>query len=338
MSEGRGGIDWKGLFVDKSIDLFLIPLGLFGALWLQSWVEAKKEKGDYAALIGDFTTEVGQNHDKVERLEVVLGPMTETSPEKVLGPLQVELDTFKTESEQLSVVFDCIDDYIDASLKRPALLEVLTPMGAPAPTPAATDPPVAAAPEEEPEARPDPAAAKEELAEVLGDCAKVLDDAAKRKPARPRAIDLSATYQYVVWQVYLSNGIKLFKDPQAKGLGLQLGQAYASQREVEARLDDIEELFNDTLMKSAGRLAALVSESSELVTPDSEPDELKAAHVRIKEMSLEAFGIRYELDNVRSVITLKVGRLKDYVVKMNTHLDEVKAQLVTETARVGTGL
>ena len=44
--EGGGDINWKELLVDKSIDVVLVPLGLFAALWFQGWVDDRKEKED----------------------------------------------------------------------------------------------------------------------------------------------------------------------------------------------------------------------------------------------------------------------------------------------------
>lgn len=355
MSESRGGIDWKALSVDKGIDAFLIPLGLFAALWFQGWVDEGKERKDYAALIGDFTTEVNQNLGKVSALEVYLGPMSATEPDQALGPLQAKFDNLKAETERLSTVFECVDLHFDVSIKDPAFLAAIS-KATPAPTIAAALPapdgaepapdgaeptPVAGAPVEAAPVEAEPALKlspeKQALKEELEACDKVLEDADNGKLERLPAIDLSPFYQYVVWQVYLSNGIKLFKDQQAKSLGLKLGEVYAAQREVEKRLSDIETLFNDTLMKSSGQLAALVSESAELLPDDAETDDLKEAQPRIQEMSQEAWDIRYGIDNIKSVVALKVVRLKTYVLKMNAALAEVKSMLEAETQRVGTG-
>ncbi len=137
--------------------------------------------------------------------------------------------------------------------------------------------------------------------------------------------------------MYLSNGIKLFKDKPAKDLGLELGQVHAAQREVEKRLGEIETLFNDTLMTSTGQLAALISESAELLPGDAELEDFKEAQPRIQEMSQGAWEIRCDIDNIKSVVALEVARLKSYVLKLNEKLGVVKSMLAAETQRVGTG-
>ncbi|MFO0749428.1 MAG: hypothetical protein U1F43_27735 [Myxococcota bacterium] len=42
-----GGISWKELLIDKGIDVVIIPIGLFAALWFQGWVDERKERSDY---------------------------------------------------------------------------------------------------------------------------------------------------------------------------------------------------------------------------------------------------------------------------------------------------
>lgn len=333
----KSGIPWKELMVDKSIDAILIPVGLFAALWLQNVVEQKKEREDYVALIADFRTEVVGNRAKVGSLEKDIGPLGDTDPEKVLGPLQVQLDGMKDDSEQLSALFDCADMMFDLAVKAPGLL-------APEPTPKPEATPPAPSPTGEvavvPEEAPAPKLAgaevldEEELAEVAR-CQTLFEKFEKEEPATFTGVDLSPFYGYVVWTVYLQNGIKLFKDPQAKGLGLKLGGIYAAQREVETRLDDIETLFNESLMKSSGKLAALVAESDDLLPDEPTPDVLRAAQERLQEMSEEAFDLRYEVENLRNILSLKVARLKGYVNGMNTQLDEVIQALDTEQTRIG---
>lgn len=345
MSEGGGRIDWKSLSVDKAIDAVLIPVGLFLALWFQGWVDGNKEKEDYAALIGDFQREVGSNQGKLEVLENNLGPIADLEPATVLGPLQATFDQFKADTERLSSQFDCFDLFFELSVKAPSLRPP-TPSTAPRPVPEVKPAPApgevvpeAEAPGEEVLAdrkSADLAAGlTEEQATRLAECNALMDAAEKEKPKRFTGVDLSPFYEYVVWQVYLQNGIKLFKDGQAKQLGLLLGEAYAAQREVEKRLDEIARLFNDSLMKSSGNLAALVAEVGELLPDEPSAEDLSEARARVKEMSQEAFDTRYEIENVRSVVALKVTRLKEYLAKTRERLDRAKSALGAEQLRVG---
>jgi len=318
-----GGISWKELLVDKSIDAILIPVGLFAALWFQGWVDEKKEAEDYADQVSDFRTEVARNRDKAKRVESDLGPVNEIDDEQVLGPLEDKFTSFKEEIAQLSLVFDCLDLLIDIDA-RPT--EAAKKPAAPAPTPEGGEP--AEAVEDLPEMTDEEVAAVAECAVVF----EKVDNAA----ARPfPAIDLSPFYSYVVWQVYLSNGIRLFKTTEAKRLGLLLGEVYAAQREVEQAVDEIETLFNDTLMRSSGKLSALVAESSDLMPEDADSEGLVDVRPRVQEMSQEAWEVRYEVDNLRQIIALKVRRLKEYVHEMNLRFDATVKALDAEIQRTG---
>lgn len=346
--EKKEGIAWRELLVDKSIDAFLIPIGLFAALWFQGWVDEKKEREDYVALIADFKTEVSTNRAKVSALEKDVGPLGDISAETVLGPLEAQLELMKEDSEQLSAVFDCVDVFTELAAKAPGILVPEPAATPPAPDGAAAPPGGAPgeAPPGEAAAVPPAAAPAEKLpgAEVLEEdevvaltaCGELMEKFEKEEPTRFVGVDLSPFYGYVVWTVYLQNGIKLFKDPQAKRLGLKLGEVYAAQREVEQRLDDIETIYNETLMRASGQLAALVAESDEMFPEEPDADDLKAAQERVQAMSEEAFNLRYEIENIRNVLSLKVTRLKDYVGGMNTQLDEAIKAIEAEQTRVGT--
>lgn len=320
-SQGGGGLPWRELLVDKSIDAVLIPVGLFAALWFQGWVDDKKEAEDYAAHVSDFRTEVARNRDKVKRVESDLGPVSEIDDETVLGPLEDKFNGFKDEVAQLSAVFDCLDLLIEIDARPP---RIGTKPTAPPPDGAAPEAAEAGAPE----------LTDEEVAAVT-ECAALFDKVEKSSDKTFPAIDLSPFYSYVVWQVYLSNGIKLFKAPEAKKLGLLLGEVYAAQREVEQAVDEIERLFNDTLMKSAGKLSALIAESSDLFPEEADNLAMLEVRPRVQEMSQETWEVRYEVDNLRQIVALKVRRLKEYVQEMNTRFDATIKALDAEIGRTG---
>jgi len=374
MAEGGGGIDWKAFTLDKGIDAILIPVGLFVALWFQGWVDDNKERSDYASLLGDFQTEVAQNIEKVSLLERDLGPVAELAPDKVLGPLQAKFDDFKADTARLGVVFGCMSTYHELAVRAPpgtpggAAVPPVPAPGEPAdPTaqPPVVRPPPRPAPSDDEEVGAEtdaetddeddlpgedddvvfvpPIATSAEAREgldaeqikALDECNTFMAAAAKEKPKRFPAVDLSPFYQYVVWQVYLSDGIKRFKDTESKQLGLKLGEAYAAQREVEKRLSEIESLFNDSLMKSSGELAALVAESRELLPDEPTNQDLAAAQPRVSEMMIRTFDLRYQIDNLRNVVGLKVTRLKEYVAIMTGRLADLSRAIDAERKRVG---
>ncbi len=337
----ENGINWKELSVDKTIDAILIPVGLFAALYFQGWVDAKKEKEDYAALIGDFQTEFSNNRSKAQNLEAEIGSLAArdvADQEALLGPMYQKFESFRQDAERLSGYFDCIDLYLDASARAPAIVKMLDeeaaePAAAPeggAPAPAGDAP--AAAPSDAPV---DPLSMfpAEERAELEA-CDKVIEAFENETPKKFPGVDLSPFYQYVVWEVYKEDGIKLFKDPEAKRLGLRLGESYAAQREVESRVQEVERLFNDSMMKTAGQLAGLVAESGELLPENPDLEDLKSVQGRVQEMSGEAFALRYEVDNIRNVVALKVSLLKEYIGRMHAQVDETSKALGVEKTRV----
>jgi len=53
----REGIAWRELLADKAVDIVLIPLGLFVALWFQGWIDDRKEQAEYVDQLRSFRTE-----------------------------------------------------------------------------------------------------------------------------------------------------------------------------------------------------------------------------------------------------------------------------------------
>jgi hypothetical protein len=340
-------IDWKGLSVDKGIDAILIPVGLFAALWFQGWVDDRKEREDYGALIADFKTEAEANRLRSESLAASIGPFAELDDEKVLGPIAEKFDMLGAQAADLAKTFDCFDLYVDVANEHPAVMAALVAdEGAPAPVPAPEPPP---APDAAAPPGPDGAAAvapvpdsdtvlkdvsEEEMAALMA-CADVLEPE-QLKPRKPFAgADFSPVYQYIIWQVYLQSGIRLFKDSEAKGLGKLLGAVYASKREVERRVEEVEALYNDGLMKAAARLAALEAEFADLWPDKPTAEDLKAMQEHMQELSGEAIEVAYEVESTRVMLAMKVGLLKRHMLGMQGELDATLKGIDSELQRLG---
>ncbi|MFO0749429.1 MAG: hypothetical protein U1F43_27740 [Myxococcota bacterium] len=255
-----------------------------------------------------------------------IGPIAEQDLEKVLGPMRARIELVSESTARMSRGFDCLDSYIEISLKAPRLPAKPGAVAAPAAEPAADD-----------GGDIDVSALSDEDKAELADCSQVLDENKKETTKQFAGVDLSPFYRYEVWQVYLSNGIKLFKDVEAKRLGLKLGEFYASAHEVERRVQEIESLYNDALMKSSGQIAALVSESQDLLPDDPTPDDLREIQPRLLEMSSEALEVKYEIANASNVLSLKVLRLKEFMGAMSDKLTSLRKDLATELARVAGG-
>jgi hypothetical protein len=350
-------INWKEIGADKSIDAVLIPVGLFAALWFQGWVDDRKEREDYASLIADFRNEAETNSGRSVSLEATIGPFADTAPETVLGPISEKYDALTGRAAHLAKTFDCFDLFVDAAAEYPVVLSAFTGSApaegaAPAVAPAEGEPAAPAEGEPAPaegepapaEAAPAPAeapaggkAVPEELQAELAACAAVLesDEAAKFKPFA--GADFSPVYQYVIWQVYLQSGIRLFKDDEAKDLGKKLGAVYASKREVEKRVEEVEVLYNDGLMDATAKLAALEGEFENLFPEEPTIEDLKAIQERIRELSGEAIEVAYEVENSRAVLGLKVGLLKRHMTGMQGELDAAMKVIDSEQRRVGGG-
>ncbi len=375
--EGGSDINWKELSVDKSIDVILVPLGLFAALWMQKWVDDRKEKADYKELLGNFVTEIDTNRTKAKAIEDDLGPITDLDEEKVLGPLQSRFTDFTTSANDAVKVLGCLDIMIEHALAgaatkpsgpqqeappQPAVAgdegeddeEEAPPAAAPTDPAAAAAPPAAPA---DPAAAPapgaapavDPAAAAPAAAPVvdpaaapavasggekeLAECTAFLDELGKKPDTKFVPIDLAPLYRYEVWQTYLASGIKVFKDKEAKVLGLKLGEVYSAAREVEKRVEDIEKVFNDSFMDAKGKIDSLGAEMEDLLGDFDDPDDLREAQPRLNEMAEEILASKYDIINIESVIHMKTERLKEYVGDMNKKFDALKAELDKEQKR-----
>ncbi len=347
--EGGSDINWKELCVDKSIDVVLVPLGLFAALWLQGVVDDRKEREDYKLLLKDFQAEIDTNRSKAKAIEDDLGPIAEIDAENVLGPLQTRFAEFRESTDDAVKTLSCIDIIIDHTAAAagkpggpgdepapqptdPAAAPEAAPEVAPAAAPeAAPEAAPAAAPEAAPAAAPEAAPAGAD--EAVTKCLAFLDEVEKKPEHKFKPIDLAPLYRYEVWQVYLASGIKLFKDPEAKKVGLKLGEVYSAAKEVEKRVEDIEKVFNDSFMEKQGQIAGLSEELEDLLGDFSDIDALKQAQPRLQDVTQEILEAKYSIRNVEEVVRAKSERLKVYVAEMNKSFDGLKAELEKEAAR-----
>ena len=372
--EGGSGINWKELSADKSVDVILVPLGLFAALWMQRWVDGVKEKEEYKELLGNFVAEIDTNRTKAKAIEDDLGPTTDVEEDKVLGPLQSRFTEFSTSATDAVKVIGCLDLMIDNALggaankpsgpqqeappqptaegdegegeggeappaaapadpaaAAPAAAQEVAPTAAPAPAAAPGTEPAAAPPTAAPEAAAPAVATGGE--KELADCTAFLEEIEKKPDTKFVPIDLAPLYRYEVWQTYLASGIKLFKDKEAKVLGLKLGEVYSAAREVEKRVEDIENMFNDSFMDAKGKIDSLSAEMEDLLGDFDDPDELREAQPRLNEMAEEIMESKYDIINIESVIHMKTERLKEYVGDMNKKFDTLKAELEKEQKR-----
>ena len=291
-----GGINWKELMVDKSIDVILVPLGLFAALWFQGVVDDRKAREEYKLLLRDFQAEVDVNKSKAKAFEDDLGLITEAELEKALGPLQAKFDGFKAKSVEAVADLACLDAIIDTQIKAP---ETVT-------------------------------AEDKKAAET---CAA---DMEKREDSATEVfspVDLAPLYRYEVWQVYLATGIKLFKEPESKQIGLKIGEIYSAAKEVEKRVEDIEKVINDSFMERQGEITGIEAQLGDLLGDDAGPDDYAEAQKRLPGFADQVFEAKYAITSVEAVVKLKVQRLKTYMVDMNKKFDALRAELETEINR-----
>ncbi len=292
--DDSGGESVKHLIVDKFVDFLLIFVGLYAATSLQRCQDSAKQKAEYVTLLGDFQRELEANLEQEASIAKDLGKIDKTTPGENLGPMQ---ETFKRFFEELAEderVVQCLHDEFVAG-------------GAPA--------------------------------EEAAHCHELYAKFEKAHHAEGHAsfdfrpVVLTPFYRSEVWQLYLADGVKIFRN---KELAVKIAEVYANARLIEGQVKDIESTYNDAFMKQVGRTAATDMELAEIVHDEETKHKLTAGdmtlllHVdeAVKEEHFAAL-------EAQRILELKVERMKKTVLLLRSEIETVDGLIDKELKAMG---
>jgi hypothetical protein len=294
----RASLQVSELVIDKFVDFILIFVGLYAAIAVQRCQDTDKEKDEYVALLQDFKTELSANLTQEASIEKDLGSIAETKPGKNLGPMATTFDEFFTALAEDEKVVHCL--HVEYAADAPGL-----------------------------KLKKDPA--------VIAECHALYakfdkQHSASSDPFLFHPAVLTPFYHYEVWQLYLADGVKTFRN---KDLAVKLGELYNNARLIEKQVADIESTYNDAFMVQVARSAATDSELAEIVHDEEEVHGLspqnQQALVQVLHNVKEE---RYAAKEAKSVVELKVERMKKTVLLLREEIVAVQAAIDAELAKV----
>lgn len=279
--------------LDKVVDFVLIFVGLYAATALQRWQDTAKEKKEYISLLKDFKRELQANVEQEASIAKDLGEIDVTEPGKNLGPMQETFKHFFEELEEDEKVVHCLHAEFVAKHEKDA---------------------------------PPPEGCHELYAKfdkVHGEHASFTFQPAVLTPF----------YRREVWQLYLADGIKTFRN---KELAVRIAEVYANSQLIEEQVEDIEVTYNNAFMAQVGRTAATDMVLAEVVHDEetqhalSDADMTMLLHVEesIKDEHYASLEIEHSLE-------LKVERMKKTVLLMRSEIEAVQQAIDEELAKQG---
>jgi hypothetical protein len=277
------GPTWRDLVLDKGIDVILVPLGLFAALWLQDCVDARKDHDDYIDQLERFRDEIKANREKTKELAKQIGPFDDPKTTDVLGPFGPQIEKANRVVEISVESAECL-----VTIASPTV-----------------------------------------DAKGITTCQQVLEKNEK-DPATEfvfATVELSPLYRYEVWQMYLQHGIQKFESDNAKSLGLQLAELYASAHESEKRVAELEEAYNLNLDRRHGTLVAAQTEVQHVTQSNRKPEEMGG---RLAEIAADLRKERAQSTIFAESFRIRMERLKAYVSAMDARFQKVDAALAAE--------
>ena len=289
------GITLEFLF-DKSVDFVLIFVGLYAATAVQRCQDVAAEQTEYIAMLNDFKTELQANRDQEASIVKDLGPIVVGQKPPEIGLMRATFDAYFHELHEDEDVLHCLHD------------EFLVEGGK-----------LSADPE-----------AKQKCHGLYQTFLAHHENPDANFDFKP--IVLTPFYRYEVWQMYLANGVRIFRN---KELAREIGEIYNNARIIEKQVADIEEIYNEAFMTQVGRTAATDSELAELVADEESEHGLSADKKQLLQHITELIKEEhYATKEVKVVLEMEVERMKSTVLIMREEIDTVTALIDEELARV----
>ena len=282
------------LVIDKFIDFVLIFVGLYAATALQRYQDVQREKDEYVALLHDFERELAANLAQEKSIEKDLGALTDTEPGKNLGPMTSTFTHFFEELEVDEHIVHCLHVEFASGI--------------------------------DPEHPHEPSAECHAAYKKFDQDHQTGGEHFNFKPAV-----LTPFYRYEVWDMYLADGIKTFRN---KELAVKIGEIYNNARIIERQVADIETTYNDAFMTQVGRTAATDLELAEVVHDEETEHGLSAQDQQILINISEAVKEEhYAAVEVRSILELKVERMKRTALLLRQEIVDVTKAIKSEIGR-----
>jgi hypothetical protein len=297
-SSRRARLGEKGItaefFLDKASDFLLIFVGLYAATAVQRCQDVSAEKTEYVTMLGDFKAELQANREQEASIVKDLGPIVVGQLPPEIGGMRKTFDAYFHELHEDEDVLHCLHDEFALETEK---------LGAEGQQKCHALYATFVGHHEQPDATFD------------------------FKP-----VVLTPFYRYEVWQMYLANGVRIFRN---KDLAVKIGEIYNNARIIEKQVADIEHLYNEAFMSQVGRTAATDVELAELVA-DEEAEhglspEKKALLQHISEMIKDE---HYATKEVKVVLEMQVERMKSTVLIMRNEIDTVTTLIDEEIDKI----
>jgi len=283
------------LALDKLVDFVLIFVGLYAATALQRCQDTAKEKDEYVAMLRDFKGELAANREQEAAIEKDLGDVEDVTPGNNLGPMKDTFDRFFSQLAEDEKVVACLHEEFATSVHANA------PKG-------------------------------NEACHALY---KSFDaaHAGHETKFNFRPAVLTPFYRYEVWQLYIADGVKTFRN---KELAVKIGEVYNNARLVEKHVADIEVTYNDAFMKQVGRSAATDMELAEVVHDEEREHDLSEQNqTRLIHISEAVKDEHYSTTEVHHILELKIERMKGIVLIMRAEIEAINAAIDDELKALG---
>jgi len=283
------------LALDKLVDFVLIFVGLYAATALQRCQDTAKEKDEYVAMLRDFKGELSANLEQEAAIERDLGDVEDVTPGKNLGPMKATFDRFFHQLAEDEKVVACLHEEFATSVHA------------------------------------DPPKANDECHDLYKafDAAHVGHET--KFTFRPAV--LTPFYRYEVWQLYIADGVKTFRN---KELAVEIGEVYNNARAIEKHVADIEVTYNDAFMTQVGRSAATDMELAEVVHDEEREHGLSEQNqTRLIHISEAVKDEHYSTTEVHHVLELKIELMKGIVLVMRAEIDAINAAIDEELRALG---
>ncbi|MEM6292243.1 MAG: hypothetical protein AAGA54_13290 [Myxococcota bacterium] len=283
------------LLLDKAIDFALIFVGLYAALAVQQWQDGRSEKQAYISLLQDFQRELEANLDQETSIVKDLGAIENTEPGENLGSMQATFDTFFAGLSKDEAVATCLHEQFAAE----------------------DTPAVAHAPEG---------------CDALYDAFETAHADGHASFSFSPAV-LTPFYRKEVWQLYLADGVKTFRN---KALAVDIAEVYANAARIEAQVEHIESTYNDAFTKQVARTAATDMKLAEIVHDERTHHALSRTGLdMLLHVEQDVKEERYGALEVQRKLELEVERMKHTVLLMRQEIEAVQQAIDEELASLG---